>query len=117
MKKKIKLLVLLAACFIAAFALAGAGCGDQSVKHTATFVADGTEIATIEYIDGEAQSSEPSVPEKEGYTGEWDYVGGVYSDITINAIYTPIEYTVTFTADGKEVYKSCLLYTSDAADE
>ena len=106
MKKKIKLLVLLAACFIAAFALAGAGCGDQSVKHTATFVADGTEIATIEYIDGEAQSPEPAVPEKEGYTGEWDYVGGVYSDITINAIYTPIEYTVTFTADGKEVYKS-----------
>ena len=106
MKKKIKLLVLLAACFIAAFALAGAGCGDQSVKHTATFVADGTEIATVEYIDGEAQSPEPSVPEKEGYTGEWDYVGGVYSDITINAIYTPIEYTVTFTADGKEVYKS-----------
>ena len=106
MKKKIKLLVLLAACFIAAFALAGAGCGDRSVKHTATFVADGTEIGTVEYIDGEAQSSEPSVPEKEGYTGEWDYVGGVYSDITINAIYTPIEYTVTFTADGKEVYKS-----------
>ena len=106
MKKKIKLLVLLAACFIAAFALAGAGCGDQSVKYTATFVADGTEIATVEYIDGEAQSPEPSVPEKEGYTGEWDYVGGVYSDITINAIYTPIEYSVTFSADGKEVYKS-----------
>ena len=106
MNKKIKLLVLLAACFIAAFALAGAGCGDRSVKYTATFVADGTEIATVEYIDGEAQSPEPSVPEKEGYTGEWDYVGGVYSDITINAIYTPIEYTVTFTADGKEVYKS-----------
>ena len=106
MKKKIKLLVLLAACFIAAFALAGAGCGDQSVKYTATFVADGKEIATVEYIDGEAQSPEPAVPEKEGYTGEWDYVGGVYSDITINAIYTPIEYSVTFSADGKEVYKS-----------
>ena len=106
MKKKIKLLVLIAACFIAAFALAGAGCGDQSVKYTATFVADGKEIATVEYIDGEAQSPEPAVPEKEGYTGEWDYVGGVYSDITINAIYTPIEYSVTFSADGKEVYKS-----------
>ena len=106
MKKKIKLLVLLAACFIAAFALAGAGCGEQSVKAAATFVADGKEIATVEYIDGEAQSPEPAVPEKEGYTGEWDYVGGVYSDITINAVYTPIEYSVTFSADGKEVYKS-----------
>ena len=65
---------------------------------TATFVADGVTVKTIIYKKGATSILAPTVPAKEGYTGAWEaYELG--ENITVNAVYTAIEYTVTFTAD------------------
>lgn len=72
------------------------------INYTVSFVADGVTVAEISYnvFDG---ADEPSVPAKPFYSGVWEeYVldGG---DKTVNAVYSPIVYTVTFVADGKVV--------------
>ena len=69
---------------------------------TATFVADGVTVKTIVYKKGATSILAPTVPAKDGYTGAWEaYELG--ENITVNAVYTAIEYTVTFTADDVTV--------------
>ena len=69
---------------------------------TATFVADGVTVKTIVYKKGATSILAPNVPAKDGYTGAWEaYELG--ENITVNAVYTAIEYTVTFTADDVTV--------------
>ncbi len=76
--------------------------------YTATFVADGKEIAKVEFVEGATfldPTKIPAVPSKVGYTGKWaPYVLG-NADITIEANYTAIVYTATFIADGRIVEK------------
>ncbi len=53
------------------------------------FNADGTDIATVEYAYGAESVTEPAVPEKEGYTGEWEpYTLNSEEELTVNAVYT-----------------------------
>ena len=59
-------------------------------KYTATFIADGKVIKTVEFSAGTATIEEPDVPYKEGYTGRWSEYVLVASDITINAIYEKV---------------------------
>ena len=68
--------------------------------HTVTFVADGVTVDTVTFAEGAASVTEPDVPPKAHYTGEWpSYILGT-EDITVEAVYTPITYTITFVDDG-----------------
>ena len=72
-------------------------------EYKATFVADGTKVDEVPFTVETISITEPAVPEKTGYTGKWDDFTLGASDITINAVYTPIEYKATFVADGTKV--------------
>ena len=76
-------------------------------EYIATFTADGKTVKEIKFtIDTESIESEiPGVPEKTGYTGEWEYYTLTDSDIEITAIYTAIEYTATFIDEKGETLK------------
>ncbi len=74
----------------------------EIIEYTATFM-DGTTVVEEVRFTVETESiDEPAVPDHVGYSGEWeDYTLGT-EDITINAVYTAIEYTATF-MDGTTV--------------
>ena len=69
-----------------------------------TFVADGVQVGKTQlYTDDNKEITVPEVPAKAGYTGAWaEYTLG-NGDVIVNAVYTPITYTVTFVADGVTV--------------
>lgn len=71
--------------------------------YKAYFYAGSTLVATVEFTIEDKTINEPAVPAKTGYTGEWSDYTILPRDIRINAIYTAIEYTATFVADGKVV--------------
>ena len=73
------------------------------IVYTVTFVADGEEIGSDTYTVEDKEITEPLVPEKEGYEGKWESYDLVAFDVTVNAIYTPIQYTVTFVVDGIKI--------------
>ncbi|MBQ7338021.1 MAG: InlB B-repeat-containing protein [Clostridia bacterium] len=75
----------------------------EEKTYTATFVADGKEVAKVTFKATDTKLTEPAVPAKDGYMGKWDSYKLGAADITINAVYTAIEYTVTFVADGTTV--------------
>lgn len=70
--------------------------------YTATFVTfDNTEVP-VDYPVGAEEITEPAIPDRDYYTAVWeDYE--LNGNITVNAVYTPIEYKAAFTADGKTV--------------
>lgn len=70
---------------------------------TITFVADGTVVNRVTCDFGTTSVTLPAVPGKVGYTGEWEKFVLNDTDITVNAIYTPIVYKATFKADGKVI--------------
>ena len=59
--------------------------------YTATFVADGKTVATVEFLKGATSVEEPAVPNKDRYDGKWTSYTLADSDITINAEYTLID--------------------------
>jgi len=75
----------------------------EAIKYTAKFVADGKVVAEIPFTVETKALEEPTVPAKAGYNGAWADYKLEAKDITIEAVYTAIEYKVTFKADGKEV--------------
>lgn len=65
-------------------------------EYTVTFVADGETVGTQTYTAENTDITVPEVPEKKGYTGEWEeYVldGG---DKTVNAVYSVITYKIEY---------------------
>ena len=72
----------------------------EAIQYTATFKADGTVVATIPFTVEDTTIEEPEIPAKEGYTAHWENYTLAAGDITIKAIYEPIQYTATFMADG-----------------
>ena len=58
---------------------------------TATFVASGKVIATVDFPKGTTEIAEPKVPAKDRYVGEWEAYTLEDADITINAVYTLIK--------------------------
>ena len=63
----------------------------ESDVYTATFVADGEVIATVDFPKGATSIAEPKVPAKDRYIGEWEDYTLSNADITINAVYTLIK--------------------------
>ena len=82
--------------------------------YSVTFVADGNVVSVVSYSENTATISEPSVPNKTGYTGTWEQYSLGAANIIVNAVYTPIEYTVTFVADGATV--GTAVYTVENRD-
>ena len=72
-------------------------------EYTVTFKADGVEVGTDIYTINDKEITVPAVPEKKGYTGVWESYELTTGDVTVNAVYTAIDYTVTFMADGVQV--------------
>ena len=71
-----------------------------------TFMAEGKQVGEkIPYTVENPEIDEPKVPTKAHYTGVWQSYELTNGNVTINAIYTPIEYTITFIALDKEVAK------------
>ena len=86
----------------------------QSKTYSVTFVADGNVVSVVSYSENTATISEPSVPNKTGYTGAWEPYPLGAANIIVNAVYTPIEYTVTFVADSATV--GTAVYTVENRD-
>ena len=63
----------------------------QQDVFTATFVADGETIATVDFPKGATELEEPAVPAKDRYIGEWEDYTLSDSNLTINAVYTLIK--------------------------
>ena len=76
---------------------------DVPETHTVTFMADDAVVNTVTFSEGDTSVTEPAVPAKAGYTGAWEAYTLGTEDITVNAVYTAIEYSVTFMANGDEV--------------
>ncbi len=73
------------------------------IRYYVTFVADGSTVRTESYTVEDTDITEPTVPGKYGYEGSWEPYTLTYGDVTVHAVYTPIEYSVTFVADGSTV--------------
>lgn len=58
---------------------------------TATFVANGEIVATVDFPKGTTEIAEPKVPAKDRYMGAWEDYTLADADITINAVYTLIK--------------------------
>ena len=89
----------------------------EPIDYVAVFIANGVTVAEITYNAETKSVRAPAVPERNGYTGAWqDYelrIGG----ITVNAVYTPNTYTVTFVADGKTVDAVSYVYGAQSVSE
>ena len=70
-------------------------------QYEAVIMADGKQIAVIPYVYGQKSIALPDVPEKEGYTGAWPTYTLPIGGVTITAVYTKNNYTVTWVVDGK----------------
>ena len=68
----------------------------EVITYTATFVnSDGT-VGTVGFDIEDTALSEPAVPQRTGYTGAWEAYEIKAEDLTINAVYTPITYNITY---------------------
>lgn len=113
-KRKFFNIVLLA--FVATLMLACAGffaaCGNnetlgggdsqEPTEYIVTFMADGKTVGTDTYTEEDKTIVEPAVPAKDGYTGKWGDYTLTSGNITVEAYYTLIEYTVTFKRMAKK---------------
>ena len=79
--------------------------------YTITWKADGNVVHTEEIAYGSAVSNIPAVPEKTGHTGVWKNIPATMpaTDVTVNAEYTPKDYTITWVV-GDEVYGTIFQY-------
>lgn len=64
--------------------------------YSAKFVADGKTVQEVQFNAGETSVTAPAVPQRTGYTGAWEAYEIKAEDLTINAVYTPITYNITY---------------------
>ena len=69
---------------------------------TVTFMANGYQVAQYAVRDGETLPEVPAVPEKYGYTGQWDAdtTAAITADTVIEAAYTANEYHLYFDSNS-----------------
>ena len=82
-------------------------------KFTVNWVADGEIIDTMQIGFGEAiPQTDKAVPSKTGHTGAWPTAPSAMpaNDVTIEAVYTPIKYKITWVADGNVIGTSMVDY-------
>ena len=99
-KSGVAIAVILVAAMLLTFAFAACDHESDSNYYTATFVADGETVDEIEFTVEDEALTEPTVPSKVGYIGEWQEYDIVAEDITVEAVYTAIVYGVDYVLDG-----------------
>ena len=82
----------------------------SQITYYATILADGATIAKIPFVYGQKSITLPDVPKKEGHTGAWPTYTLPAHDITIEAVYTPIEYTITYLVDEQSIGSGTIPY-------
>ena len=60
------------------------------LKYTATFVAGGDVVATVDFPEDATEIEIPEVPHKDKFNGEWENFDIRNKNFTVNAVYTPI---------------------------
>ncbi len=87
------------------------------ISYTVRFLVDG-EVFDEQSVPYGTAAADPGVPTKEGHTfSNWDTSFTVISGATdINAIFTPINYTVRFLVDGEVFDEQSVPYGTAAAD-
>lgn len=76
--------------------------------YTATFKANDRVVDTVEFEAGATVLHRvPAVPYEEGYTGVWEPYTLADADITINAVYTPVQPdAIAYDINGDEIYNA-----------
>lgn len=88
--------------------------GWEIIEYTATFKNGNTPIDEITFTVETQSIEEPAVPNYVGYTGKWsDYELGA-SHITINAVYTPIVYSITYENKKDAINDNAANYTIES---
>ena len=84
-------------------------------SYTATFVADGETVDEVEFTVEDEALTEPTVPSKVGYTGEWQEYDIVADDITVEAVYTAIVYGIEYVGLEDGTHSNASEYTIESA--
>ena len=74
-------------------------------EYTVTFVADEEIVDIQKYTEEDIEITVPEVPEKKGYTGEWEEYSLNNKDITVNAVYSVITYKIEYlSSSGSPIF-------------
>ena len=68
----------------------------EEITYNATFKADEKIVAVIPFTISTTSITSPALEDREGYTKAWEPYELQTADIIINAVYTPIVYTITY---------------------
>ena len=75
-----------------------------AIEYTATFKNGNETVGTVKYTaENKDTVTIPTVPAKDHYTGAWSAALDLTDNQVINAVYTAIQYSVIFKADGEIV--------------
>lgn len=72
----------------------------KATTNFATFIAGDEIVAEIPFTVENSSIEEPEIPQREGYTARWQSYTLGKDSVSVQAIYTPIEYEAVFMADG-----------------
>ncbi len=86
----------------------------EAIEYTATFKDGNTSVGTVKFTVETDSITAPAVPEHTGYTGAWESYTLGHEDITINAVYTPITYTITYTETKGSANSNVGTYTIES---
>ena len=114
-KSGVAIAVILVAAMLLTFAFAACDHESDSNYYTATFVADGETVDEVEFTVEDEALTEPTVPSKVGYTGEWQEYDIVAEDITVEAVYTAIVYGIEYVGLEDGTHSNASEYTIESA--
>ena len=114
-KSGVAIAVILAAVMLSMFAFTACDHESDSNYYTATFVADGETVDEVEFTVEDEALTEPTVPSKVGYIGEWQEYDIVAEDITVEAVYTAIVYGIEYVGLEDGTHSNASEYTIESA--
>ena len=113
-KSGVAIAVVLVAAMLLTFVFAACDHESDSNYYTATFVADGETVDEVEFTVEDEALTEPTVPSKVGYTGEWQEYDIVADDITVEAVYTAIVYGIEYVGLEDGTHSNASEYTIES---
>ena len=113
-KSGVAIAVILVAAMLLTFAFAACDHESDSNYYTATFVADGETVDEVEFTVEDEALTEPTVPSKVGYIGEWQEYDIVAEDITVEAVYTAIVYGIEYVGLEDGTHSNASEYTIES---
>ncbi|NCA68090.1 MAG: hypothetical protein EOM87_08515, partial [Clostridia bacterium] len=87
----------------------------SAIEYTATFKVGNNTIDTKTFTLDDTLILTPTIPEKTGYTSEWESYLIITDDIEINAIYTPIQYNINYFNIVEVQHNNPVNYTIETA--